>query len=198
MKIRKVGVLKLLNEQIVTLATLGSVVLGVIVGLILRASSTTKWSARDLMYMNFAGEIFLRMLKSLILPLIMSSLIAAIGTLNLKSSGRIGGRAITYYMITTFMAVILGIILVLTIRPGVDRHTLAGTKNSTESSSSSVNSKLRNSTTVDTMLDLIRNMFPPNIVQACLEQFQTVLTPSSNANSSKLLALHLRKIILLQ
>lgn len=175
--------MKLLSEQIVTLATLASVVFGIIVGLILRASSTTKWSARDIMYIHFAGEIFLRMLKSLMLPLIMSSLIAAIGTLNLKSSGRIGGRAITYYMITTFMAVILGIILVLTIRPGIDRH--AATKNSTESSSSQpVNSKLRNTTTVDTMLDLIRNMFPPNIVQACLEQLQTVLTPSPHSSGA--------------
>lgn len=175
--------MKMLSEQIVTLATLASVVFGVVVGLILRISSTTKWSSRDIMYINFAGEIFLRMLKSLMLPLIMSSLIAAIGTLNLKSSGRIGGRAITYYMITTVMAVILGIILVLTIRPGIDRHPGAA-KNSTEffsSSSHPVNSKLRNTTTVDTMLDLIRNMFPPNIVQACLEQLQTVLTPPPNA-----------------
>lgn len=82
--------MKLFNEQIVTLATLASVALGIIFGSIVRATSTKKWSARDIMYINFAGEIFLRMLKSLMLPLIISSLIAAIGTLNLKSSGRIG------------------------------------------------------------------------------------------------------------
>lgn len=199
--------MKLFSDQILTLATLASVVFGTIVGLILRTSSTTKWSARDIMYINFAGEIFLRMLKSLMLPLIMSSLIAAIGTLNLKSSGRIGGRAITYYMITTFMAVILGIILVLTIRPGIDRHAGTNlTKNLTESSSSSsshpINSKLRNSTTVDTMLDLIRNMFPPNIVQACLEQLQTILTPSPNAGelpsfkAAQKMVLHIRHFFL--
>lgn len=181
MKIRKENVLKLLSGQLLTLATLASVVFGVIVGLGLRTTSATKWSARDIMYIHFAGELFLRMLKCLMLPLIMSSLIAAIGTLNLKASGRIGARAITYYMITTFMAVILGIVLVLAIRPGIDRHATA-TMNSTSDRGSAmpmttVNSKFRSITTVDTMLDLIRNMFPPNIIQACLEQTQTVLTP---------------------
>lgn len=198
MKIRKARVKKLLYEQMLTVSTLAGVVFGVIVGLILRASSTSKWSARHIMYMNFAGEIFLRMLKSLILPLIMSSLISAIGTLNLKSSGRIGGRAIAYYVITTVMAVILGIILVITIRPGVDRYTSVANDTTMDSTKSSplpspkqqqpINCKLRNTTTVDTVLDLIRNMFPPNIVQAYLEQYQTVLTlPNNAANSSKLI-----------
>lgn len=178
----------MLSGQMLTLATLASVIFGVIVGLILRTTSTAKWSARDIMYMHFAGELFLRMLKCLMLPLIMSSLIAAIGTLNLKASGRIGARAITYYMITTFMAVILGIILVIAIRPGHDRHAIS-TLNLTHTHGSPVNSKFRNTTTVDTMLDLVRNMFPPNIVQACLEQLQTVLTPPP-FNSSELTFYH--------
>lgn len=177
MKIPKSNVIKLLSEQMLTLATLASVVLGVGTGLILRASS--KWSHREIMYINFIGELFLRMLKGLILPLIVSSLIAAIGTLNLKSSGKIGGRAIAYYMITTFMAVILGIILVMTIRPGADRYEPTLQQSAQQSST-----KLRSTTTTDTMLDLIRNMFPPNIIQACLEQFQTILKPSGNDTQS--------------
>ena len=58
------------------------------------------------------------MLKALILPLIIPSLIAAIGQLDMSLSGKVGGRAVAYYMITTVLAVILGIILVTTIRPG--------------------------------------------------------------------------------
>lgn len=164
-----------------TIATLAGVVLGIIVGLILRATSSSKWSPREIMYVNFLGEIFLRMLKGLILPLVISSLIAAIGTLNFKATGKIGGRAITYYMITTFMAVILGIILVLSVRPGIDRHE----KHSTETTQTT-NSKLRTITTTDAMLDLVRNMFPPNIIQACIEQYQTVLKPPSyNASNGE-------------
>lgn len=181
MKIKKERILKLFTEQMLTIATLAGVVFGIIVGLILRASSSSKWSPRDIMYFNFVGELFLRMLKGLILPLLISSLIAAIGTLDFKATGKIGGRAILYYMITTIMAVILGIILVMTVRPGIDRHE----KNSTEMAQTT-SSQLRTITTTDAMLDLVRNMFPPNIIQACIEQYQTILKPpSQNASNGK-------------
>lgn len=174
MKVNKERFLKIFSGQLLTTATLASVVFGVIIGIILRASSSEKWTEREIMYMNFFGELFLRMLKCIILPLIVSSLIAAIGSLNLSSSGKIGARAISYYLITTFMAVLLGIILVTTIRPGVDRNETNSTEQTNVQASSS---KLRSSTTVDTMLDLVRNMFPENIIQACLEQYQTILKP---------------------
>lgn len=179
---KKERLLKILSGQFLTIATLASVVLGVTVGLILRVSASEKWSEREVMYLNFIGELFLRMLKGLILPLVISSLIDAIGSLDLRASGKIGARAITYYMITTVVAVILGIILVLTVRPGVDRHENANNN----SSQQLTNSKLRSTTTTDTMLDLIRNMFPPNIIQACLEQYQTVLKPIDSTNPGEL------------
>lgn len=163
-----------------TIATVSGVVLGVIVGLTLRASTDLPWTHRQLMYTNFLGELFLRMLKGLILPLIISSLIAAIGSLDLTLSGRIGARAISYYMITTFMAVILGIILVTTIRPGIDRG--GSVVNQTEKN---ITTTFRQTTTTDTMLDLVRNMFPPNIIQACLQQYQSMLVPSDNPGIPK-------------
>lgn len=169
------NVMKHLKEQMLTIATVSGVVLGVIVGLTLRATTDLPWTDRQLMYTNFIGELFLRMLKGLILPLIVSSLIAAIGTLDLSLSGRIGGRAIAYYMITTFMAVVLGILLVTTIRPGVDR---GGSEVS--QTEKNLTTTFRQTTTTDTMLDLVRNMFPPNVIQACLQQYQSILMPSNN------------------
>ena len=70
------------------------------------------------MYVSYVGKLFLRMLKALILPLIIPSLVAAVGALDMSISGKVGGRAIAYYMSTTVLAVILGIILVSTIHPG--------------------------------------------------------------------------------
>ena len=77
-----------------------------------------KWTDREIMYIAYVGKLFLRMLKALILPLIIPSLIAAIGQLDMSLSGKVGGRAVAYYMATTVLAVILGIILVTSIRPG--------------------------------------------------------------------------------
>ena len=57
-------------------------------------------------------------------------------------------------MSTTIIAVILGIILVTTIQPGKGAEPVKG------------NQVERNITTEDTLMDLVRNLFPPNIIQA--------------------------------
>ena len=54
--------------------------LGVIVGVGLKNSSEEPWTRRDLMYVSYIGKLFLNMLKSVIIPLIIPSLIASIGT----------------------------------------------------------------------------------------------------------------------
>ena len=69
-----------------TLATMSGVIGGVVFGLTLRGVRDT-WSDREVMYVSYVGEIFLRMLKALILPLIVPSLITAVGSLDMSLSG---------------------------------------------------------------------------------------------------------------
>lgn len=80
--------------------------------------------------------------------------------LDAKSSGRLGTRAMVYYMTTTVIAAVLGVILVLLIHPGNPklRANLGQGKKNDEVSS------------VDAFFDLIRNLFPENLVQACFQQ----------------------------
>ncbi|XP_052872266.1 excitatory amino acid transporter 3-like [Anopheles cruzii] len=157
------------QRNLLTLLTILGVAIGIALGLGLRnvPAEGETWSPRNVMYINYVGDLFLRMLKALILPLIVSSLIAAVGSLDLSLSKKIGGLAVLYYMATTVLAVILGIVLVITIKPGSDREAEETTESTLE----------RNVTTVDTLLDLVRNMFPPNLVQSCLQQYQTELSP---------------------
>lgn len=68
------------------MATMSGVIGGVIFGLLLR-TSRQDWSDREVMYVSYIGEIFLRMLKALILPLIVPSLITAVGSLDMSLSG---------------------------------------------------------------------------------------------------------------
>ncbi|KAK0392987.1 hypothetical protein QR680_000007 [Steinernema hermaphroditum] len=99
----------------------------------------------------------------MILPLIMSSLISGLAQLDAKQSGRMGSLAILYYISTTILAVITGIVLVLMIHPGdptIKEDLGEGMEGKTVS-------------TLDTFLDLIRNMFPENVVQATFQQVQT-------------------------
>uniref|UniRef100_A0A674JRP9 Amino acid transporter n=1 Tax=Terrapene triunguis TaxID=2587831 RepID=A0A674JRP9_9SAUR len=83
-----------------------------------------------------------------------------VAALDSSVSGKIGLRAVVYYFCTTVIAVILGIVLVVTIKPGVSQKAdeIDRTGSTPEV------------TTVDAMLDLIRNMFPENLVQACFQQ----------------------------
>lgn len=67
-----------------------------------------------------------------------------------------------YYMSTTVIAAVLGVILVLGIHPGNPK--LRG-KSSTASAA-----KNQEVSSLDAFLDLIRNLFPENLVQACFQQ----------------------------
>ncbi len=68
---------------------------------------------------GFPGELLIRMLKMLILPLIVSSLIVGLSGFDSKVSGKLGMRACAYYFSTTFIAVIIGMCLVSAIKPGI-------------------------------------------------------------------------------
>ncbi|KAF7250508.1 Excitatory amino acid transporter 3 [Varanus komodoensis] len=154
-----------------------------------------KLSNLDKFYFAFPGEVLMRMLKLIILPLIISSMITGVAALDSSVSGKIGLRAVVYYFFTTAIAVILGIVLVVTIKPGVSQKAdeIDRVGSTPEVS------------TVDAMLDLIRqnyvvlvqkkmleiegvlphylgvyyyvnairNMFPENLVQACFQQYKT-------------------------
>jgi len=142
---RKTKLITFFKQNLLAIATFLAVILAVIIGIIVK-NQTGKWSERSLMYLEFPGDIFLRMLKCLILPLIISSLISALGNLDSKLSGQIGKRAVLYYFTTTIIAIILGIILVLIIKPGDKNNVHETTKGP----------KRRIVTTEDTILDLIR------------------------------------------
>lgn len=136
-----------LRRNLLTLLTVIGVVGGTLTGIGIRAFTGGHWSKREVMYLAFPGEIFLRMLKALIIPLLMSSVIQAIGSLDLSLSKKIAIRSILYYSATTICAVILGIILVVTIRPGVGGVPWSGDESDRVT---------RHVLTQDSLLDLIR------------------------------------------
>lgn len=71
-------------------------------------------------YVSWMGDVFLRALKMLIIPLIISSLISGIANIGSGSSlGRLGLKTISYYISTSLLAILTGQILVNIIRPGV-------------------------------------------------------------------------------
>ncbi|XP_078735191.1 excitatory amino acid transporter 2-like [Lampetra fluviatilis] len=145
--------------------TIAGVIMGVLFGVVFRRSGQLQ--PNTILIISFPGEILMRMLKMLILPLIVSSLITGLSGLDAQSSGRMGRRALIYYLATSVTAAILGIVLVLAIHPG-DPSVKPDHGHDEE--------ELREVSSVDAIFDLIRNVFPENLVQACIQQIHTVTT----------------------
>ncbi len=68
---------------------------------------------------KFIGELFIRALLMLVVPLIMASMTVGISRLgDIRRVGGIGGKTIIYYMTTTALSVLVGITLVNLVQPG--------------------------------------------------------------------------------
>jgi Na+/H+-dicarboxylate symporter len=64
-------------------------------------------------------EIFLKLLKMVVIPLVFASLVSGIvGLGNIRKLGRMGGKALAWYVTTSLLAILTGLVLVNLIRPG--------------------------------------------------------------------------------
>lgn len=154
--------LHILKQNAFLIFLLFGIILGVVIGsLIKHYNPDFHTDKRSLMYLAFPGDLLLRMLKCMIIPLIVTSLISGMAAIPGQASGRLGGFAVLYYMITTIMAALLGILLVCTIKPGERGQNMAD------------GSEDRLVQPVDALLDLIRNALTDNIIAACFTQVKT-------------------------
>jgi proton glutamate symport protein len=123
-----------------------AIVLGVVVGILLGEKAA---------HIKIVGDLFIRLLKAIIIPLILASMVAGIVSLgDVRKLGRIGLRTFIYYMATTTLAVGVGLILVNLMKPGVGVEI--GTKTAADLSGGEVPS----------VLSIISDIVPANIFDA--------------------------------
>lgn len=71
-------------------------------------------------YVSWMGDLFLRGLRMIIVPLILTSIISGVANIgDAHNLGRLGLKTFAYYITTSFFAIITGLILVNIIQPGI-------------------------------------------------------------------------------
>jgi len=158
-----------LNENLLLIFTFAGVLGGFLFGIGLRMMDL---SEESILLIAYPGELFMRLLKLMILPLIIASLITGAASLNAKMNGMIAFRTILYFIATSLISACVGLVLVLIIHPGnPEVKTLLG-------SGTTVEKKID---IVDNFLDLGRNLIPDNLFRAAFETAGTVYTSGSEA-----------------
>jgi Na+/H+-dicarboxylate symporter len=90
--------------------------LGVIWALL---SSYLGWSTFTINWIDPFGTIFINLLKLIAVPLVLFSIIGGVANIGDPASlGRMGGKTLSIYLVTTILAISLGLLLVNTIKPG--------------------------------------------------------------------------------
>ncbi|XP_029475974.1 neutral amino acid transporter B(0) [Rhinatrema bivittatum] len=155
---------RFLRGNLLVLLTVGGVLCGVALGLAVRPLPL---SQAQVLAFGFPGELLLRLLKMIIIPLVVCSLVSGAASLDPSVLGRLGGWAMLFFLVTTLIASAIGVALAFIIRPGVGAGGAASLlQGQTEGIPESKE-------VVDSFLDLVRNIFPSNLVSAAFQSYAT-------------------------
>lgn len=134
---------------------------GLIIGLIVHSMGADQYVS----YIKPIGTIFIRLLKMVIVPLVLSSIYMSMINLGTPEAlGAMGRKAVGYYFITTVIAVFFGLIFVNLINPGVG--TSLGTAGLSELSSEMANQVNEQKGLYQTILGVLMDAIPTNPASA--------------------------------
>lgn len=127
--------------------------------------------ANILAIFDFLGfDIFMGLLKMLIVPLIAASVLHAVTSLgDIRALGKLGIAALIYYFLTMFFAVVLGLLLVSSIEPGVGLQQEASERLAEAPAKSEMIDSVQQSAAgglLGVFKNLVSLMIPENIIEA--------------------------------
>jgi proton glutamate symport protein len=147
--------MKLPKIELYTKILIG-LVLGVIVGIIANKLGFASFIST---YVKPFGTAFIRLISMIVVPLVFASLFVGTASLNdIRKLGRIGGKTIAYYLCTTAIAIIIGLMLANIFKPGsgltkqTQEQLLA---NYSEEAASKIDTALKKPGLAETLIDII-------------------------------------------
>lgn len=96
-------------------------VIGAVVGIVLAACKVSAFPA----WVSMFGTIFVRLLKMIIVPIIVSTLVVGTSSISPAQIGKVGVRIVVIYLITSALAVVIGLLMGGIFRPHAELAVLA-------------------------------------------------------------------------
>ncbi len=99
-----------------------AMVLGIIVGYMIFTSFPDKGTAKEIAgYVSIVSDVFLRLIKMLIGPLVFSTLVVGIAHMgDAKSVGRVFGKAIGWFLTASLISLVIGLVMANLLEPGAN------------------------------------------------------------------------------
>jgi DAACS family dicarboxylate/amino acid:cation (Na+ or H+) symporter len=167
---------------------LAALLLSTVTALVLRSlaagaheeSQLMRFIGGSLAFCGFIGDLFMRALKMLIVPLIVTSVISGIASLQgVQGFGRLGGKTAAFFLGTSMLSILLGLALVNTIRPGLtDGAPNMVIREAFEQSAATAGEQVVESVATaggrkaGDFLGVFRAMFPENVISAATDNGQ--------------------------
>uniref|UniRef100_A0A3B5AKM0 Amino acid transporter n=1 Tax=Stegastes partitus TaxID=144197 RepID=A0A3B5AKM0_9TELE len=150
-------VLRIMRANLLVILTVAGVIVGVFIGLGVRNATLTR---TQIIYIGFPGELLIRLLKMIIIPLVVCSLVSGAASIDPKALGKLGGWAMLFFLVTTLIASSIGVVMAFILTPG----SVAVSKPASLDDDVPAHKEV-----IDSFLDLIRNIFPSNLVSAAFQ-----------------------------
>uniref|UniRef100_A0A3B4TMS1 Amino acid transporter n=1 Tax=Seriola dumerili TaxID=41447 RepID=A0A3B4TMS1_SERDU len=150
---------RIVLANLLVILTVAGVIIGVFIGLGVRNVALTR---TQVLYIGFPGELLIRLLKMIIIPLVVCSLVSGAASIDPKALGKLGGWAMLFFLVTTLIASSIGVVMAFILTPGavtVGKPTVQGLDEDVPAAKE----------VIDSFLDLIRNIFPSNLVSAAFQ-----------------------------
>lgn len=118
--------------------------------------------------LTFVGTLFLNALKMLIVPLVMASIVVGMMELRPDMLGRLGSKTLVYYLLTSLVSILIGLLVVNLLQPGIVDNEPALKIIGLSSDTSAVLEKVDGKGAGD-IAEVFLRMVPANIVSAAAE-----------------------------
>ncbi len=148
-----------MKKNKLTIYILVAMLIGAILGFVIHENTGTEFQVSFGKNIKLLTSIFLKLVQMIIAPLVFCTLVVGIAKLgDIKTVGRVGGKALLWFVSASLISLLLGMLLVNLLKPGVGMDLKAATLDNVKD--------ISGKTTVFTLQNFVDHVFPRSLIEA--------------------------------